>query len=327
MLKNTSVLQNLIKMDEMFDIDNNLLCSENFGYHDELYNSPAYSDDSGFSGQNFSLESLLDDVLPPVINDVEFGKIRDFSRSDSVSSSNHDHSYSLLEKEETFEHFVSHTPVTVASSTTAAGGKKRKLNESEFLSDKIMTATKIMKKETIDSSEKSLKPEATAETELNIDIIQCDDKKFSYRDENGKVVVVDKSRKNAEMAKLNRQRKKRYISKLESEVKELKGQNSKLSQVKSKQELRIENLENEVEYLMSVIRNQTMLSSVLKAVSNAPGVPLNTSCKPKYSDRLPGKRILSEESDENEKFSGGVCVHVSENKVSLEFCSSCNQKQ
>lgn len=320
-------------MDEMFDIDSNLLCSENFGYNDDLYSSPAYSDDSGFSGQNFSLDSLLDDVLPPVINDVEFGKIKDFSRSDSVSSSNHDHSYSLIEKdlksEEIFEPF-SLTPITVATTTA---GKKRKCEESEFFNNDNLTATKSMKKEAIDSTEQSLKPKSAslgstqAQTDLNIDIIQCDDQKFSYRDENGKIVVVDKSRKNAEMAKLNRQRKKRYISKLESEVKELKGQNSELLQVKGKQELRIETLENEVEYLMSVIRNQTMLSSVLKAVSSAPGVPLNTSPKPKYSERLPGKRIPSEESDDNEKFNGGVCVHVSENKVSLEFCSSCNQNQ
>ena len=314
-------------MDEMFDMDSgNLLCTESFGYSDDLYHSPAYSDDSGFSGQNFSLESLLDEVLPPVINDVEFGKIKDFSRSDSVSSSNHDHSYSLLEKncntEEIFEPIVSVT-------TT---GKKRKLDECGNMNEDFVTATKSMKKEVIDSTEQALTTNTTAlgssQTELNIDIIQCDDQTFAYKDEEGKVVVVEKSRKNAEMAKLNRQRKKRYIAKLESEVKGLKEQNNKLLQVKTKQELKIETLENEVEYLMSVIRNQTMLSSVLKAVSSVPGVPLNTSRKqPKFFEKLPGKRILSEESNDNKKFSGGICVHVSENKVSLEFCSTCNQKQ
>ena len=299
--------------------ENNLLCSGNLGYDDVLYHSPAYSDDSGFSGQNFSLESLLDDVLPPVINDVEFGKIKDFSRSDSVSSSNHDHSYSLLQ--ETFE------PATVTP-ISAIPGAKRKVEE--FDSNKESTTSKKMKKEPADNFEQISENLNVQSTETDLNIIQCDDHTFSYKNEEGHVIVVDKSRKNAEMARLNRQRKKRYIAKLESEVKDLNKQNSKLSQIKSQQESKIDSLENEVEYLMSVIRNQTMLSSVLKAVSSAPGVHLNILGKSKkLSERLPGKRMMVDkiEDEENSKYSGGVCVHVSDNKVSLEFCSTCNQEQ
>eukprot|EP00111_Clytia_hemisphaerica_P016981 TCONS_00050348-protein len=315
---------------DIFCDQDELLCYEGLGYDNDLYSSPAYSDDSGFSGQNFSLETLLDDVLPPVINDVEFTNIKDFSRSDSVSSNIHDHPYSL--PDQTIE------PVVIVSDTDEINVDELPDNavvNNEPVSRQSIAKPVVTRKRNLSDCEPaeilSKSSKIDSKSDHNIDVLKCDDETFSYKDENGKVIVVDRSRKNAEMARLNRQRKKKHLSNLETEVKTLRSQNNKLSLKTTKQEKKIKTLEDEVAYLMSVIRNQTMLSSVLKAVSTVPGVSIGAKTPPGpklYERLLPGKRMPTHDDDEDAvDYNGGVCLHVSNNKVSLEFCSTCNKNQ
>jgi len=316
--------------------EEDLLCPEGFsGYDNELYCSPAHSDDSGFSGgQSYALDTLLCDVLSPVSNNFDFSDVTDCTQSPNVSPNFHDHTYSLTQTLLSTDDFNESQYIHETSSGIKAKvniGNKRKLSSSSdvfVVKDENLPEVKRNCKESKDDDDRA--DEFKQIANFNIDIIKCDDETFSYKNEEGKVIVVDRSRKNAEMARLNRQRKKKYVASLESEIKSLRGQNAKLSQLKIKQESKIEKLEDEVSYLMSVIRNQTMLSSVLKAVSNVPGVKLGEGSgpsdhRPRFVEKIPGKRIpFKEDSD---KFNGGVCLHVSENKVSLEFCSKCNKEQ
>ncbi|XP_057291357.1 uncharacterized protein LOC130613993 [Hydractinia symbiolongicarpus] len=158
--------------------------------------------------------------------------------------------------------------------------------------------------------------------------------KFKYVNENGTLVTVDKSRKNAEMAKLNRERKKRYVSNLEAEIKSLRNRNNKLAADKSISENKIKVLENEVKYLRSVLHNRTILSSLVRSISTIPEIQLNIHNKenseaqakqPKFVEHLPGKRMPSVEMF-NAEYDGGVCLHVSKNKVAIELCAECNQR-
>jgi len=306
-------------LENIFD-EEELLCSESIGYGNDLYNSPTYSDDSGFT-HGFSFDDiLLSDVLPPmtdsIINDVDFDNLRDFNRSDSVSSSNHDHSYSICE------------PNFTSAQEDKSISKLKYFENQSFKKESLKNGftQDVIIKEPVET--KKFKIEPSQQPELNIDIIKCDDETFSYKDENGKITVVDRSRKNAEMAKINRQRKKRYTSNLEAEVKSLRGRNEKLTHLKNKQESKIKTLQDEVLYLMSVIRNQTKLSSVLRAVSSVPGISIGNSSTtelPPNAEQLSGK--TGPDCIEKLEYSGGVCLHVSEDKVSLEFCSNCNKKQ
>lgn len=161
-----------------------------------------------------------------------------------------------------------------------------------------------------------------------------DENKFKYLNENGTLVTVDKSRKNAEMAKLNRERKKRYVSNLEAEIKSLRNRNNKLAANKSTSENKIKVLENEVEYLRSVLHNRTILSSLVRSISTIPEIQLNIHNKEnsepqakqaKLVEHLPGKRMPPVEMF-NAEYDGGVCLHVSKNKVAIELCAECNQR-
>ena len=300
-------------LESVFD-EEKLFCSETASYGNDLYHSPTYSDDSGYI-QGFSLDDILlpeADVLQPmdmadsIINDVDFDNLREFNRSDSVSSSTHDHSYSICQT-----NFVS-------------------------ISDKVQEEERFSKLPTVEThqilNKENLKKELAQDNEIEKPVqikkmkpqpeLKFDNETFSYKDENGNVIVVDRSRKNAEMAKMNRQRKKRYISNLEEEVKSLRGRNKKLAHLKSKQESEIKTLQDEVVYLMSVIRNQTKLSTVLRAVSSA-GISFKESNSIQSSHNVARHDELTEKSE----YSGGVCLHVSEDKISLEFCSNCNKKQ
>jgi len=158
--------------------------------------------------------------------------------------------------------------------------------------------------------------------------------------------VVEKNRKNAEAARENRQKKKRYVESLERENADLKEFKTQTSAENSALKSQVDILKEEVTYLRSVIANQGTLSLLLKNISSTPGISLSTSFTAPNADddeqaddsrraslrKRKSESAASSEGPQAKKkssakqgTSGGVCLHVCKEKVSLEFCSSCSK--
>ena len=154
--------------------------------------------------------------------------------------------------------------------------------------------------------------------------------------------------RNAIMARLNRQRKKRYVSNLESEVSSLRKQNTSLLSENRNLKGEISSCKEELAYLKSVLANQSMLSSVIKAVSSVPGVnvsgvvPSNKTSDKDTADvaEIPKMSGVSQKSKKRRNQSSlqesaetghgsssnaGICLHVSQQNVSIEFCQYCSK--
>ncbi|KAG7278448.1 hypothetical protein CRUP_038743 [Coryphaenoides rupestris] len=99
--------------------------------------------------------------------------------------------------------------------------------------------------------------------------------------------------KNAIAARLNRLKKKEYVNALEKKVGFLSSENNVLKQDNSGLNKRVEELEDET-------RRPTQMTT--------------TTTMP-----YPGNAIKVEEKET----SGGVCLHVDKNHVSVEFCTKC----
>ncbi|XP_064611657.1 probable basic-leucine zipper transcription factor D [Liolophura sinensis] len=129
-----------------------------------------------------------------------------------------------------------------------------------------------------------------------------------------------KNKKNAQNAKVNREKKKTYIKGLENEVDGLKTENNSLKE--EAKALRKEKcaLEEEVSYLKSVLANESSLSALLQNIPSVKKVKLSSSF-------LSSKRNAEEDHDykgaAKKLRKGGVCLHVEGENVSLEFCSRC----
>ncbi|KAM3934602.1 CREB/ATF bZIP transcription factor [Leptodactylus fuscus] len=139
--------------------------------------------------------------------------------------------------------------------------------------------------------------------------------------------------KNAVAARLNRLRKKEYVSGLECQVARLSDENARLQRERRALGVRVRELESEARYLRAVLANDSALSQLLSRLTGLGGVKLSTSLfrdpceKPDDHDyALPG--LVSTVDQEEEESagaapSGGVCLHVDKEKVSVEFCQAC----
>lgn len=135
---------------------------------------------------------------------------------------------------------------------------------------------------------------------------------------------IDRNKKNALAARQNRQKKKEYVHGLENRVGQLSSENDVLKRNQEKMEGEVLRLRNEVEYLKSVLVNQSALANILE---NLPGIT-----EVGLSSSIAGKRSRSFDADQRraknarlEGHSGGVCIHVGKgSKASLEFCSHCS---
>lgn len=144
---------------------------------------------------------------------------------------------------------------------------------------------------------------------------------------------LDRSRKNAEAARQNRLKKKKYMEDLERDRSRLKADNVIMKTRCTELQTKNKKLETEVAYLRSVLANQSTLASLIKNIPGTPGVNLTSSFSRKRpsdsSDVGPttqsSKRPRSNSSNSSQ-MSGGVCLHVSKDNVSLEFCSQCSLK-
>lgn len=132
------------------------------------------------------------------------------------------------------------------------------------------------------------------------------------------------SNKNAIAARLNRLKKKEYVNNLEKKVSLLSAENGTLKQENCQLTKRVEELEDETRYLRAVLANQSVLAQLLSRLSGMNGMKLSSSlfqnADPNDHDyALPRKRVKVKEKET----SGGVCLHVDQNHVSVEFCREC----
>jgi FtsZ-binding cell division protein ZapB len=134
----------------------------------------------------------------------------------------------------------------------------------------------------------------------------------------------DRNKKNAVQAKLNREKKKVYIKGLEDEIEELKCENFTLKERNQTVTNEKNELQEEVEYLRSVLANQSALSGLLKNIGNVENVKLTSSLRRKRGADLDHDYHNSAKfAKKSGKKTAGICLHVDQGSVSLEFCSKC----
>ena len=166
------------------------------------------------------------------------------------------------------------------------------------------------------------------------------------RSKNGPLKTTIKTQ--AEKAKEQRQRKKKFVQELQDTIEELKQEKAGLQQVNTQLNDKIGSLQEEISYLKGVIANQSELAKILRSVANIPGISINCSvlkndqgemgknnkrkCVPagkkgvNLSDENAKKRRMDIEVNGELESNAGVCVHVQSGKVSLEFCPECSKK-
>ncbi|XP_038673983.1 CREB/ATF bZIP transcription factor [Scyliorhinus canicula] len=131
----------------------------------------------------------------------------------------------------------------------------------------------------------------------------------------------------ATAARLNRLKKKEYVTGLEQRASGLQAENLQLRAENQRLSRRLDELQGEARYLRAVLANQSSLARLLNRLSGLDGMKLSSSlCRDAQAQdhdyAIPGKRLKSEEED---GAAGGVCLHVDQGHVSIEFCSSCAQ--
>ena len=159
---------------------------------------------------------------------------------------------------------------------------------------------------------------------------------------------VERNKKNAENAREHRKKKKSYVLGLEKEVEQLRAEKNVLTGKTFRLEVRVDELQEEVDYLKSILANQSMLSKLLESLSMTPGISLSTSFCSSRQNTLEEledgkentlatrsrKRACNSQKSAQQGVthkrsrktgSGGICLHVKENKVSLEFCRICSK--
>ncbi|XP_076876651.1 uncharacterized protein crebzf [Brachyhypopomus gauderio] len=130
--------------------------------------------------------------------------------------------------------------------------------------------------------------------------------------------------KNAMAARMNRLKKKQYLSGLEQHVGSLTSENRLLKQENSSLNKRVEELESETRYLRAVLANESMLAQLLSRLSGVNGMKFSSSLFQESNENdhdyaLPRKKMKVEDRDA----AGGVCLHVDKDHVSVEFCTKC----
>ena len=144
---------------------------------------------------------------------------------------------------------------------------------------------------------------------------------------------LDRNRKNALAAKLNRQKKKEYVQSLETQVSSLQLENKQLKLWYSQMEESVSKLQLEVKYLKNVLANESTLSTLLQSIPRIEGVRLSTSLVAGKRSRTDNdidfcssKKAAAVKGDADFELASGVCLHVMNNTASLEFCAECSQR-
>lgn len=133
----------------------------------------------------------------------------------------------------------------------------------------------------------------------------------------------DRNKKNAVQAKINREKKKVYMKTLEDEIEDLKCENFTLKESSRKAIDEKNELLEEVEYLRSVLANQSVLSGLLKNIGNVENVKLSSSTRKRSADLDHDYHNAPKHARSSAKKTAGICLHVDQGNLSLEFCSKC----
>ena len=139
--------------------------------------------------------------------------------------------------------------------------------------------------------------------------------------------VLERNRKNAEAARQNRQKKKQYVETLEKERISMRAENVVLKTKCRELQEKTRKLQDEVTYLKTVLANQSTLASLIQNIPNSPDVKLTSSFslkRPVEGDTSTGASAKRVKKDSTT--TGGVCLHVSKDVVSLEFCATCGKQ-
>lgn len=141
--------------------------------------------------------------------------------------------------------------------------------------------------------------------------------------------------KNAIAARENREKKKQYVSNLERSNKILEETNKRMKSEIDTYRKKQEAMVNEIRYLRGCLANSPEISAVMKSVLQIPGLKQVTTSLGVNSRNQERKRCLRSNDEENasppksRRLTGtdkaGICVHVSDGTVSLEFCSQCSK--
>lgn len=131
--------------------------------------------------------------------------------------------------------------------------------------------------------------------------------------------------RNAIQARINRAKKKAYIARLEEEVQKLSKEKVEMKRKIDTFEEKETNLIAEVQYLKSVLSNDSMLANLISNIGNANSVELTSPSISHHKRKLDLAARTSETSKrwKPSASSEGICLHVCQDRLSLELCHHC----
>jgi hypothetical protein len=151
--------------------------------------------------------------------------------------------------------------------------------------------------------------------------------------------------RNAIAARENRERKKAYIEDMEKKLHISEGENRKMRSIITALTKKNEELSDENKYYKGVLANDSKMSQVIKhlaevsqieligtqmiATKGNHSVEVTVDSKTRKSTRIASKAETQTNGYrlKNDTDSSGICLHVNNNEVSLEFCAKCSIKQ
>ena len=140
----------------------------------------------------------------------------------------------------------------------------------------------------------------------------------------------NRSVKNAINARVNRQKHKQFVQSLEEENSQLKDRITSLERDRRKWEEEKSVLKQEITYLKNVVANDSTIARVLQGLGNVQQVRLSSGFAKQHQQqrkRHSGEDAMDAISEKRAAQSGdvsaGVCLHVHNNDVSVEFCDRC----
>jgi len=132
--------------------------------------------------------------------------------------------------------------------------------------------------------------------------------------------------KNAMNARINRQKKKAYMASLEKQKARLLDENKRMKSALTSLAYERDELVDEVTYLKSVLANDSVLAKLVHSI-NGPSLKLSSRFdradqkrKDVYLDHNYGPCGKQRRTDMKV---GGICLHVTENQLSVELCHRC----
>ncbi|OWF43023.1 uncharacterized protein LOC110460318 [Mizuhopecten yessoensis] len=295
-----------------------------------LKNSPSHQSDSGMSMGSESLASRCSDndiVYSPgfeIFDDAQLmGYLSSSSRTPSPETT------TAVERVSDRDTNNDNAPATNATSNDKGSSIQ---NHVRILRDRnvtVMTTPKT-KPVTIENKSKLQVKTILPTPAPKIKVIKVLSSN-QHIDSDGEVVeaLTNLNKKNAIQAKINREKKKVFIKSLEDTVDELRAENDALKVNQTRMEECQRVLEDEVQYLKSVLANQSALSSLLQNIPNVQNVTLSTSFnRRKRSAVVDHDYIEHQDTDRCTKrncSTAGICLHVDKGHASLEFCSHCSK--